>query len=663
MSQSVGKLESFSEHAAPASTQRGIAMTEEPEKVDLGSPDLAAQHRAALSDLFPGVLQDGVLDSAKLGELLGVEVSAPAGGLERYGLTWAGKADAIRSLQAPSTATLVPDFANSIDWDTAKNAFIEGDNLEVLKLMQKAYNDKVKLIYIDPPYNTGNDFIYPDDFRDGLRGYLDYTGQLDEKGLMTSTAVDTSGRRHSRWLNMLYPRLVLARNLLRQDGVIAISIDDSELANLLAMCSDVYGYSNVINVIPVKSSEASGVKMSHVERRLPKIKEYVVICARSADMVKLNPIAIQKGSGGDGDLDSYLKYYGKIIVDPSLPVDEWSIVPVKDFMAQLGLGTSPEEVRAYKIQNADRVVYRTNNSGIANMHFDTETAEVVSATGLRYIWWEGKQMLFLADYLNESLCDLWTDISTINLNKETLGVRGFRNGQKPLKLVDRLLSLVTTPHANDLVLDFFAGSGTTGHAVVARNASDGGNRRFVLVQLPEPLNPDVPEQRDGATFCDEIGRPRTISSMTVERVRRALHENSSQLGGGSGLKAVTLVSSSFHVSVGDTNDVSNLLVASTLVSDVPTMDALAQEVLLREGVPVGETWVKSVASGADVIVAGNVAVVLSLDVTKEVVEAALKLAPERGVLVFLEDGFAGRDAVKANAVTDSNKLGIKLKTV
>ena len=185
-------------------------MTDEPDKVDLETPDLAADYRAALAALFPGVLADGVLDATKLGELLDTPVAQVPDGREGYGIQWAGKAEAVRSLLTPSRGTLVPDMEHSVDFDNAENLFIEGDNLEILKILQKGYNDQIKLIYIDPPYNTGNDFVYKDDFSDGLRGYLEYTGQLDDAGNRLSTDVDAGGRRHSRWLSMMYPRLVLA---------------------------------------------------------------------------------------------------------------------------------------------------------------------------------------------------------------------------------------------------------------------------------------------------------------------------------------------------------------------------------------------------------------------------------------------------------------------
>ena len=253
-------------------------MAEELERVNLSTPDFAGENREVLAALFPGVLADGVLDAARLGEMLDVEVTAPVDSGEGFGMTWAGKHEAIRSLQAQSRGTLVPEFEKSVDFDTAENVFIEGDNLEVLKLLQKAYNDKIKLVYIDPPYNTGHDFVYNDDFTDGLHGYLQYSGQVDEEGNRISASVDTSGRRHSRWLSMMYPRLALARNLLTQDGVIAVSIDDNELSNLRAVLDEVFGSENSLHlgwVSNIKGRQISGSGAAGT-------KEYIVFYARNA---------------------------------------------------------------------------------------------------------------------------------------------------------------------------------------------------------------------------------------------------------------------------------------------------------------------------------------------------------------------------------------------
>ena len=216
-------------------------MTDEPKSFDLTSDDVAARKRAELKRLYPEVFTEDQIDFDQLRRVMGDWVDP---GPERFGLTWPGKAACMRVIQAPATGTLRPDREESVDFDETENVFIEGDNLEVLKLMQKAYFGKVKMIYIDPPYNTGKEFIYPDRYAENLDTYLEYTGQKDAEGSTFSTNTDFNGRFHSRWLNMMYPRLYLAKNLLREDGVIFISIDDHENRNLQKMCDSIFGEEN-----------------------------------------------------------------------------------------------------------------------------------------------------------------------------------------------------------------------------------------------------------------------------------------------------------------------------------------------------------------------------------------------------------------------------------
>lgn len=264
-------------------------------------------------------------------------------------------------------------------------------------------------------------------------------------------------------------------------------------------------------------------------------------------------------------------------------------------------------------------------------------------------------MLFLADHLKESLCDLWSDISTINLNKETLGVRGFKNGQKPLGLIDRLMRLLSLS-SDDVVMDFFAGSGTTGHAVLARHSDVDGGPTFVLVQLPEPVDPTKPEQRDAADFCDEIGEPRLISSIARERLRRA----GESLGSGDGLRCLSLRESNFN-DHDPSADIESLLQESSLVSKDTSLESLAAEILINEGVPLNASWQRLTAGSSDVVLAGGVAVALGLEVDDLAVTQVFSFEPR--VAIFLEDGFASRDAVKANAFTRARELGITMKTV
>ena len=305
------------------------------------------------------------------------------------------------------------------------NLIIKGNNLLALHSLKKEFAGKVKLIYIDPPYNTGNDsFGYNDSFN------------------------------HSTWLTFMKNRLEVAKTLLKDDGAIFVQCDDNEQAYLKILMDEVFKEENFVNEITVKTSESSGVKMSHIDKKLPKIKEYILVYKKQN--IKINPIKISKAQE-KGKLEEYLKYYRKIIENIEDSVENWRIIPIVDYLKNNEMSYDEESIRKFQIENAERMVYRTNNKSFDKLNISTKLARVTSKQGNEYIWWEGKQMLFLSDYIDEYLCDLWTDISTINLNKE--GNVDMPNGKKPETIIERVLNLLTD--SNDIILDFFGGSGTT----------------------------------------------------------------------------------------------------------------------------------------------------------------------------------------------------------
>jgi len=342
-------------------------------------------------------------------------------------LTWIGKNDPEYDISniEPRILEENPVLSNCENDPDTENMLIHGDNLLALKALLPEYEGKVKCIYIDPPYNTGNAFEHYDD------------------------SVE-----HSTWLSLIKPRLELLKILLRNDGVIFVQIDDNELAYLKIIMDEVFGRENFVNSIVVKMSESSGVKMAHVEKKLPKIKEFLLVYKKTSDF-RLNPIRIKKNLA-DG-LDQYLKYYGKIILNKEDEVENWKIIPVIEYLKQYNLPTDENNVRKFKIENAEKIVYRTNNKSFEKLDIKKPLTKVISSTGLEYIWWEGKQMLFLSDYTEEFLCDLWLDISTINLNKE--GGVDFPNSKKPEYIVQRVINL--SSKEEDIILDSFLGSGTT----------------------------------------------------------------------------------------------------------------------------------------------------------------------------------------------------------
>ncbi|MCW7556026.1 site-specific DNA-methyltransferase [Endozoicomonas gorgoniicola] len=247
---------------------------EMPPRMALESMDIAEEKRQQLKQLFPEVFNEDKVDFEQLQRVLGESIDT---GRERYGLTWPGKADCMKVIQEPSRATLKPCREESVNFDNTENLFIEGDNLEVLKLLQKSYFGKVKMIYIDPPYNTGKEFIYPDNYQETIETYMAYAGLVDDEGRKFSTNATTEGRFHSKWLNMMYPRLYLAKNLLREDGVIFISIDDNEVENLRRICNEIFGEENFISQL-VWEKKKKGAFLSGAATN---IKEYVLVCSKN----------------------------------------------------------------------------------------------------------------------------------------------------------------------------------------------------------------------------------------------------------------------------------------------------------------------------------------------------------------------------------------------
>jgi len=485
-------------------------MNEQPEKLDLTSLDIAAGQREKLRQIFPeAITEGGKVDFDRLKATLGEVVDT---GKERYGMNWPGKSECFRTIQAPSRATLRPCREESVNFDTAENLIIEGDNLEALKLLQKGYLGKVKMIYIDPPYNTGNEFIYPDNYSESLDTYLSYTGQVDAGGRKFSTNTETDGRFHSKWMNMMYPRLFLARNLLREDGVIFISIDDHEVDNLRKLCNEVFGEDQFLAQVIVQSN-----KRGQTYKEIAKTHEYLLIYTKteSIDLHELEkdadalPFADSKGGFDLWELRNRNPKFGRfnrpnlffpIYVDPK-STDEcgYARVSLKQTVGMVEvLPLNSEGVESCwrwgkeKIQGSDLtssspvLISRQRRDGKWNIYEKSRKA----TTKAKSIWSD-----------NEVI----SEQGTIELG--ALGLTEAFDHPKPKGLVKRCIHIASKE--NDIVLDFFGGSGTTAQAVLELNKEDGGNRKFILVQLPEPT-----------------GREdyKTIADITKERVRRVIQK-------------------------------------------------------------------------------------------------------------------------------------------
>ncbi len=640
--------------------------TNEPEKLDLRSHDIADDKRRELLRLFPEIRTEGdKLDFDRLKLALGEAVDV---GKERYGMTWPGKAECFRTIQAPSLGTLRPCPEESVNFDTTENLIIEGDNLEVLKLLQKSYLGKVKMIYIDPPYNTGKDFIYPDNYAESLQTYLEYTGQVDAEGRKFSTNTDTDGRFHSKWLNMMFPRLYLARNLLREDGVIFISCDDNESNNLRCLMNEVFGEECFAGQIAV----VNNLKGRNDRKYIATAHEYLLMYTQP-DFESLGlPLSSKqiaeyraedeaglkfqwrdlRKRGGADTRDARPKLYFPIFADPKtgecspeesakfpkkiMPLKSdgsdgcwrWGSTRVKQAMSSL---------RATKVENKDRwnIAYR--------VYLEADGQERVAKP--KSIW-IGPE--FSTDAATKSLKALIPGIATIT--------------PKPVELIKTIIQ--QSLDEDDICLDFFAGSGTTGHAILELNRQDGGTRKFILVQLPEPT--------DREDY-------KTVTEITKERVRRVVLKldeqdiNTLDLASSSerarGFRVFKLAESNFNPWNAEApKDAEGLAKQLELHVDHIREDRapkdLLYEILLKSGFPLTTPVETLTLTGKTVHSVSGSALLICLEreLTLELIRAMAEKKPER--VVCLDEGFAGNDQLKANAVQIfKNKSVTSFKTV
>jgi len=623
-----------------------------PESFDPRSHDAAADRLAELLRLFPEVqTEGGKLDFDRLKLALGEAVDV---GKERYGLSWPGKAECFRTIQAASLGTLLPRRDESVNFDSTENLIIEGDNLEVLKLLQKSYLGQVKMIYIDPPYNTGNDFIYPDNYTESLKTYLQYTGQVDAEGRKFGTNPDTDGRFHSKWLNMMYPRLYLARNLLREDGVIFISIDISEVDSLKALCAEVFGPDNLVAMIAWQNFDTTKNDAQYFSSN----HEYVLCYAKRIDRLSIRGIK---------KTEKQRAYYKNRDDDPR---GDYLLTPLH---AKSG---SDSARYTYVFSNGQAW---TPPPGTFP-RFSKETLARLDAEGRIYLDPDGEGVPQKKTYWSEvgdrmpppTFWEYETYGSTRQSNAELAGLvgKGIFPNPKPTKTISTLIDLIDGN--NGIVLDFFAGSGTTAHAVLSLNASDGGSRRFILVQLPERLDPAADASKAGAAFCDKIEKPRTLSEITKERVRRAAkaiaadkHESAEDTG----FRVFQLAESNFTTWDASVPHETEALVRQMElhvdhIREGRTEEDILFELLLKSGFPLSTTIEPLMLAEKTVysIAGGALLVCLDRDLTLEAIRAIADAEPQR--VILLDQAFRGNDQLKANAVqTFKTKGVVKFQTV
>lgn len=597
------------------------------------SRDVVADNIAQLKQIFPEVFCEGKVDFEVLKATLGEYLETQE---ERYQFNWHGKAQARRIAQTQSTGTLRPCKEESKDWDSTQNVFIEGDNLEVLKLLQKSYHKKVKMIYIDPPYNTGKEFIYPDNFKENLDTYLQYTGQIDAEGRKFGTNAETTGRYHTNWLNMMYPRLKLARNLLADDGVIFISIDDNEQANLKKLCDEVFGEENFVAHLLWKRRASSAMADNNVS-----IDHEYVICYQKGKLKGLigfkkdfknysNPDNDERGAWVMGDLTVGMTASMR-------PNQAYDLVDKKTGHIY---PYNPNRVWAYIPESMDKMI-------------DEE----------RIIFPSDPSKRPMQKRFQKELKSSYNPFSTLMMDKVGLNTEATRTIQevlggnifdysKPLSLLKNLIPQICNDA--EIIIDFFSGSSVTAHAIMDLNAQDNGKRKHIMVQLPEPCDEKSEAHKAGYQTIADIGK---------ERIRRAgekiLADNQDKDGIEDldvGFKVFKLDSSNIKAWDADFDNLEDDLISAIENTKADrSEDDLLYEILLKYGldltIPI-EThtfYDKTVYS----IGLGRLIVCLDNDITLEVVEAIGKLKeeyqPETCHVVFKDNGFKD-DVVKTNAI-------------
>lgn len=495
------------------------------EKIEAGdyeaqSADPVAENIDKLKTLFPELITEGkdgaAINVDVLKQLVGDTTVTDAD--EKYGLNWHGKRRARQLALTPSTGTLRPCPEDSVDWDTTQNLMIEGDNLEVLKLLQKSYAGKVKLIYIDPPYNTGKDFVYPDNYRDGIKNYMELTGQTEE-GAKVSSNSESSGRFHTDWLNMMYPRLKLARVFLREDGAIFITVDDEEVSHLRDICDDIFGEENFIADVVWQKKYAPQNDATYFSDMHDHILVYAKLAKRTKNdeqgwnLSLLPRTESQNAAYKNPDDDPR-----GVWQSDNLSVKTYSAQNDYPITTPSGRVVSPPKGRCWSVSKErfselledNRIWFASNGKGVPRLK--RFLSEVQDGT-VPVTWWTYSEVGHNQDAKKELKELMGTEAETIF------------DTPKPIGLIRRMLQLTTKSSPDAVVMDFFAGSGATGHAVLQYNAEVGGDRRYILVQLPEPVG------------------TQNIADLTKERLRRTgvkVREEYTEWGGDTGFRVFKL---------------------------------------------------------------------------------------------------------------------------
>jgi adenine-specific DNA-methyltransferase len=644
------------------------------------SLDILANNLEQLRALFPQVFTEGKLDLEKFKATFTDKIHIAG---ERYVLNWAGKADAFRALQVPATGTLLPQPEESVNFDEADNIFIEGENLEVLKLLQKAYYNKIKCIIIDPPYNTGSDsFIYPDSFKESRSEYEKRVGDKDEEGqwmkegLLRKNGKD-SGHFHSNWLSMMYPRLFLARNLLTDDGVIFVHIDDNEVHNLRLIMNEVFGEENFVAQIIWQRSKKGDSK------QIATIHEYILSYCKNKQTSIEAGIWRQKKEGADEVLAKYDDLKAELNNNHEMIGAE-----MLKWYKSLKKGDIRLSHKHYRVSDDRGLYFPSDFAGPDDGRksrprydiFHPVTGKPCKKPSTGWRWDEVKTKKALAEnpqrihfgpdestipcrksYLKELSFEpfisvFYRDGRSATLEVEELVGKGVFSFPKNKEVVSDLIKLVT--NNDDIVLDFFAGSGTTAHSVIMANNSDGASRKFILAQLPEGIEKDSAAEKSGF---------KTIAEISRKRIKQVIHGQIAEniKGEKLGFKALKLTDSNFKLwrgkEVNEENLEAQLQLFTHPLADDATPQGVLYELMLKAGIPLTATVLSMQKGGAWFLIAqGELAIALET-ATPEMIAAILEAKPHR--VLMLDECFKNNDQLKTNTVLQMKDAGVEFKTI
>lgn len=611
------------------------------EKMNGETLNIVSDNIKKLKEIFPEVFNEDKVDFEKLEAVLG---EYKDNGTERYNFSWPGKSKAIRIAQTPSTGTLRPCKEESKNWDTTQNLYIEGDNLEVLKLLQKSYYGKVKMIYIDPPYNTGSDFVYKDDFKDNIENYLEITGQKDSEGNKTTTNTESNGRYHSNWLNMMYPRLKLARNLLKDDGVIFISIDDNEVDNLKKMCDEIFGEENGLQTLIWRKKYTGGKHSS----TFADFHEYIICYCK--DIRLLGKVEMERPDDEKDKFvyeDEYIKERGKYYIRPlksNLDPRPTLVYPIQ--MPDGSSITTQWIVAKETFNNMvkdGRILFKQKNDGnfqVYKKYYENDGGGKVKIPSI---------LDFVSNNdAKEELKEIFNISQTRDLPFQT---------PKPTKLIGFFIKYFS--NRNDFIIDFFSGSASTAHAILELNIERDSYRKCIMIQIPEGII-----NKSGYKNICEIGK---------ERIRRAGEKIKEENKDKEGIEDLDVGFKVFKLDSSNINrwDSSyeqdlehNLLSSVDNIKEDRSEEDILYEVLLKYGIDLNMPIEEHNIAGKKVFDIGFGAIIACLDdkITLDVVEGIGKLKeelnPDTCRVVFMDNGFS-TDSVKTNAVQILKRYNIE----